>query len=250
MKLIEQSARCVAISQPLPGILFEPTPERLIEYGARICYKSEDKVGPGSDIAIINGPIKTKAHLSVVEHVALSYHVITDRGVSHEAVRMRLASYSQESTRYVNYSKDRHGAGDIQFILPEGLNEEQHEFAIRAYWLEQEIYNEAIRLGMTPQQAREFLPCGAKTEFLWTTNAREWLHIVNLRTDPAAHPKMRRLMSYIAADLEQRIPVLFEGKNKAADLPPLPNDYTGHYVEAPRGLMQWYVRLDKEQVRA
>jgi len=186
-----------------------PNPAKMIEMAARTCYKSEPSSEASDDF--VKRIVIQKGHKSVMEHVSASLRIITDRGISHEVVRHRLASYSQESTRYVNYTKDNHGAGDIQFLLPLDLTPEQTEFALKAYQTEQDLYNEAIRLGMTPQQARDFLPNGVKTELVMTCNAREWLEsFLHLRTSKAAHPKMRvvaRQAGYILADW---CPCLFE----------------------------------------
>ena len=79
---------------------------RRIEAIGRVCYKSEDKIREDSAEAFIRGIIK-RGHESVIEHGSISVRVICDRGVTHEIVRHRLASYSQESTRYCNYASDK-----------------------------------------------------------------------------------------------------------------------------------------------
>ena len=76
---------------------------RKIELSGRVCYKSEDRITEDSAEKFIRGIIK-RGHESVLEHVSLSVRVICDRGVTHEIVRHRIASYSQESTRYCNYT--------------------------------------------------------------------------------------------------------------------------------------------------
>src|SRR3990167_9152326 len=167
MKIIKQSAKLIGIMVPanintFNEIIFDGFPETLIEQAGRVCYKSEDKITLDSSTEFINKICKNK-HASVLEHSCASIRIITDRGISHEIVRHRLASYSQESTRYVNYTKEKHGKGDIQFILPEGLTPEQLDLFMDKYAADQTFYNKAIELGCTPQQARDGLPTGLKT---------------------------------------------------------------------------------------
>jgi len=145
-------------------------------------------------------------HESVIEHESLSVRFICDRGVSHELVRHRLASYSQESTRYCNYS------GGVTFIRPCFWGENWAEYRTwkimmaRAEW----AYTELLGMGCSPQQARSVLPNSLKTEIVVTANLREWRHILRLRCSKAAHPQMRQLMIPLLKQLQDRIPVLFD----------------------------------------
>jgi len=195
-----------------PSVAIEwatPNPARMIEQAARTCYKSQPTRESSEDF--IKRIVLQNGHKSVMEHVVASVRIICDRGVSHEIVRHRIVSYSQESTRYVNYTKENHGGGDIQFIHPMGLTEAQMRFSERAYQVEQDLYNEAISLGMTPQQARDYLPNGVKTELVMTTNAREWRDsFLMLRTSKAAHPKMRVVAKMTGYLLYDWCPCLFE----------------------------------------
>jgi thymidylate synthase ThyX len=118
------------------------------------------------------------------------------------------------STRYVSYAKEKHGGGDIRFILPVGLDEYQQRLFEQAYRDSERHYLEAIRLGCSPQQARDILPCGVKTELVITANFREWIHILTLRTDKAAHPKMRVLAGMIRDVLSEQCPVVFKTEEK------------------------------------
>lgn len=134
---------------------------------------------------------------------------ICDRGVSHEFVRHRVFSFSQESTRYCNYSKDKFG-NKLTFIIPNWINcEGEYEFVDRIYDEEKiskeeflflaplensEIsYNELIKLGWTPQQARTVLPNSLKTELVMTGFVEDWKHFFELRTASNAHPSAREL---------------------------------------------------------
>lgn len=187
-----------------------PAPEQHIEAAARTAYRSDPSATPESRADFLRRIIIQYGHESVVEHACASLRIITDRGITHEIVRHRIASYTQESTRYVNYTKDKHGGGDLRFIHPEGLTEAQKLFSCEAFEVEQDLYNKAIAIGMTPQQARYYLPNGVKTEIVMTANAREWRHFLKLRTAKGAHPNMQVVAHKVAEHLCRWSPVLFE----------------------------------------
>jgi thymidylate synthase (FAD) len=186
-----------------------PDPLKMIELSGRTCYKSEDKITEDSanKFCVM---VSQKGHESVLEHVSISFRIICDRAISHELCRHRLTSISQESTRYVNYTKDRHGAGDIKFILPVGLSVAQRLLFQHGYEVSEKAYNDAIAAGCTPQQARALLPLGLKTELVVTANAREWLHILKLRLDKSAHPDMRIVARLLHTQLEHILPAIFD----------------------------------------
>jgi thymidylate synthase (FAD) len=172
-----------------------------IERAGRTCYKSEDRITEDSAERFVASIIK-RGHESVLEHQSISVRIITDRGVSHEIVRHRLASYSQESTRYCNYG------GCVQFINPVDFEFDEVDLAflkaIEAY------YSHCLELGRTPQQARYFLPNGTKTEIVMTANLREWRHFFRLRTSKAAHPQMRALAIDMLRVFKAAVPVVFD----------------------------------------
>ena len=91
-----------------------------IETCGRVCYKSEGKIEEGSAEKFVANIIK-RGHEAVLEHASITIKFVVDRGVSHEIVRHRIASYCQESTRYCNYSKDDFGK-EITFIIPNYLD--------------------------------------------------------------------------------------------------------------------------------
>ena len=183
---------------------------RRIEEAGRTCYKSENKITDESAEEFVKKILKL-GHLSVIEHESASVRVICDRGVTHEIVRHRLASYSQESTRYANYSKNRFG-NEITVIQPcfwdEGSREYKtwHEAMLNA----EKVYIELVENGASPQEARSVLPNSLKTEIVVSCNLREWRHIFALRCSNAAHPQMREVMLPLLEDFSSRIPVLFE----------------------------------------
>jgi len=186
-----------------------PDLEQLIEEAGRVCWKSEEKITETSHVAFIN-MLKDKHHESVLEHGAITVRFIVNRGVSHELVRHRLMSPSQESTRYCNYSKEKFGE-EITVIKPLFYEEGSVAYAI---WLHsiavaEESYFELLRLGSTPQEARDVLQNNLKTEVVVTANPREWRHIFKQRTAPAAHPQMREVMIPLLDEFITRWPVLF-----------------------------------------
>ena len=214
MKTIKQSVELIGYMVGYDEVTetFEPNPEKLIEAAGRTCYKSEDRITEDSHKDFIAMVCK-RQHESVLEHSYVSMRIVTDRGVMAELTRHRLSSFSVESTRYVNYTKDKHGSGDIQFILPVDLKTpEQLAFFLKAYEVEQNLYNEAIELGCTPQQARDLLPQGLRSELVMSANFREWKHILTLRTSPAAHPKMRELAEMMEIQLKKLSPTIFDIK--------------------------------------
>jgi thymidylate synthase (FAD) len=184
-----------------------PMPLQAIERAGRTCYKSEDKITDDS-AEVFCRMIYKRGHESVVEHAVASVRIICDRGVTHEIVRHRLASYSQESTRYCNYGKDKFN-GQIQVIMPPDMTEEQKAEWWDAMCYAEKKYLRMLELGATPQIARSVLPTGLKTEIVMTANFREWRHFLKLRTDKAAHPQMREVALMIQVILAEKCPFVF-----------------------------------------
>ena len=196
------------IVQPSVELLWiTPEPYKHIEMSGRVCYKSEDKITEDSAVKFC-AMIKQRGHESVVEHAVASFRIICDRGITHEIVRHRIASYSQESTRYCNYSKDKFG-NEIAVIEPPDLNFEQREEWGRAMTVAEIAYNNLIDFGCSPQIARSVLPTCLKTEIVMTANFREWMHFIKLRTSPGAHPQIRPIAEGIRKILATYCPTIF-----------------------------------------
>jgi len=291
MRLVKPSFSIMAMSghNELPYQYENPLP--LIEAAGRTCYKTEDKISPGTAEAFVK-MIEANGHLSVMEHSwetrsypynqriieglmgmesllsksivgnslvlsgnirmfvdaqillspykynpfslfpgtpkhrAATVRIVCDRGVSHELVRHRLASYSQESTRYCNYSKK--GDGHVSFIIPswsnikEGLYIRSHSQYIGGIATEAWVnncfesernYEELLSIGWTPQQARSVLPNSLKTEIVVTTNWEQWQHIFNMRSIGIAgkpHPQMLEIMQPLHAKFKEMEPEVFK----------------------------------------
>ena len=184
-----------------------------IEKVARTCYKSEGKIQEGSAAKMVASLIKS-GHEAMLEHVSVTVKFVVDRGISHELVRHRLASFAQESTRYCNYSKDDFGS-EITFIIPEYLN---YKSAGWNTWKEtmkacEDSYFKLLDIGLTPQEARAVLPNSLKTEVVMTANLREWRHFFKLRalgTTGKPHPQMLEVTVPLLEDFKQMIPVVFD----------------------------------------
>lgn len=203
MKII---APCVELVNPVDAQTLYAT----IEKAGRVCYKSEDKITEGSSEKFIRGILKS-GHEAVIEHGVITVKITTDRGVSHEIVRHRLASYCQESTRYCNYSKGKYD-GEITVIRPSTIKFGSYEYSLweQAMASCEKVYMLMIDAGMTAQQARAVLPNSLKTEVVMTANVREWRHFLKLRTAPAAHPDMQEVACMVRKLLTDKYPVLFE----------------------------------------
>lgn len=208
-----------------------------IERIGRICYKSENNIKEGSAERFVSNLIN-RHHESVLEHVSISVRVICDRGVSHEIVRHRLASYSQESTRYCNYANNKFG-NELTFIKPcwfinsldylnkyardktyensEDLLEGEFDWINAMQSIEDNYFILIKDDEWTPEQARSILPNSIKTELVMTMNLREWRHFFKMRCDKAAHPQMREIAYMILDTFKEKIPVIFNDIEKGAE---------------------------------
>lgn len=184
-----------------------------IERVARTCYKSESKIKDGSARKMVAGLIKS-GHDAMLEHASVTVKFVVDRGISHELVRHRMASFAQESTRYCNYIKDDFGS-EITFIIPKYLDGES---AAHDAWKDtmkycEDAYFKLLDIGLTPQEARVVLPNSTKTEVVMTANLREWRHFFKLRalgTTGKPHPQMLEVTIPLLEDFKRAIPVVFD----------------------------------------
>lgn len=219
-------------------VYFEPEKDILcIERAARLCYKSESAIKDGSAEKIIRFLIEHE-HEAMLEHSRLSVIFTVDRGVSHELVRHRLASFAQESTRYCNYSNDKFG-NEITVVepiffkdipeerketirnlmdgkidtVPEGFDIQEIDKRYANWYTDCELaesgYFKQLELGAAPQEARAVLPNSLKTEIMVTANYREWRKIFELRTAMDAHPEIRSIMISLLSEVQKKAPVIF-----------------------------------------
>lgn len=177
-----------------------------IELCGRVCYKSEERMTPDSAVRFVETIIK-RGHESVLEHVSFTVRFIVDRGVSHELVRHRIASFSQESTRYCNYGND----DEITVIEPLFWDTASPEYELwrTSCLVAEDTYITLLAHEKSPEKARSVLPNSLKTEVIMTANLREWRHFFKLRTAGAAHPQMREVTIPLLKELQSRIPIVF-----------------------------------------
>ena len=187
-----------------------------IEKIGRVCYKSEGNISEDSAERFISNILK-RGHESVIEHEAVTVRMICDRGITHEIVRHRIASYSQESTRYCNYAGDKFGneitvidlAGGFSYDLENEKDRKKYEAWTRAMENAEKSYFEMLELGATPQEARSVLPNSLKTEIVMTMNLRAWRNFFRLRCDHHAHPQMREVADIALRVFKEKLPVFF-----------------------------------------
>ena len=188
--------------------------EKIVKKIERVCYKSEGKITEDSAEKFIKG-LLTRQHESVIEHENVTVRFVCDRGVTHEIVRHRIASYSQESTRYCNYSGDKFDnqitvidlASGFQYDLSKENDKAKYEVWTKAMENAEQSYFRMLELGATPQEARSVLPNSLKTEIVVTMNLRSWRNFFRLRVDSHAHPQMREVATMLYEEFKKRLPV-------------------------------------------
>lgn len=198
MKVIDPSV--IVSLQSAPHFIMQT-----IEEAGRTCYKSEDKINETSYVAFIERLVR-RGHEAMLEHGYATAHFRIDRGISHELVRHRLASFAQESTRYCNY-KDK----DVEFVKPSAELDADSMNVWSSHMQECEVaYNKLIKAGYSPQVARAVLPNSLATDLAVTANLREWRTIFKFRCAKDAHPDMRYIMIRLLNDMHKLFPPVFE----------------------------------------
>lgn len=243
MKLVKASYKIIT---PINGEAIL----KQVELAARTCYNSEGKIeyeewrnnegvihperSLSKSARVLIPKLISRGHFAMLEFGGMiTVRFIVDRGVSHELVRHRLASFAQESTRYCNYE-----GKDMEFILPcwmddcqlgshdsntiishiKGVPYEQdfNPEELNEIWFFESIafsemkYNNLIKNGWSPQQARSVLPNSLKTEINMSCNIREWREVFRQRCANAAHPSMQEVMRPLLKEFQQKIPLLFD----------------------------------------
>ena len=185
---------------------------QLIEQAGTTCYKSEDAITPESAAAFVRKIVRNH-HEAMLEHASMTVKFIVDRGVSHELVRHRLASFAQESTRYCNYSKNKFD-GEVTFIRPFFFERGSTEYSCWEDMCQhaENVYLAMLQMNRTPQEARSVLPNSLKTEVIMTANMREWRHFFRLRAageTGAPHPQMAEVAVPLLKECQTYMPELF-----------------------------------------
>lgn len=215
MNLVEPYARLMDVPDLTAGVALL----RKIEWCGRISHRSEEAQTETSWEKFLRSVVLGHGDWSIVEHAVATVDAIVDRGITHEWVRHRLGSYTQESTRFVNYEKKMPAA----FIRPAGLSDDAHragngeqtELSQAQLWehaihISEQSYKRLIASGVTPQIARSVFPNALASRIVTTYNLRNWRHFFLMRTTREAHPQMRQVSIPLLKEFQEKIPVLFE----------------------------------------
>jgi thymidylate synthase (FAD) len=239
MKIVRPYARILSGGNGYGG---NPMPK--IEWCSRISHRAEDKQTDDSWRRFIQSVVIEHGDWSVVEHVSVTVDAVVDRGITHEWVRHRLFSYTQESTRFVNYEKKmppsfiypipevecEHCAVGLQLLRPNDpemfsdgkpyvwqhyVGGEHVDCPYNAYWLDairacEGNYKELLSNGWRPQEARSVFPNALASRLVCTGNLRNWRHFFIMRTTAEAHPQMRQVSIPLLAEFKSSFPLLFD----------------------------------------
>lgn len=199
MKIIEPTFEMLRPGNAAEGVEML----RFIEQMARISHRSEERQTTDTWERFIRAVVLEKGDWSVVEHATATVIFRVDRGVTHELVRHRLFSYTQESTRFVNYGKR-----EMEFIQPTGLEQYEAQFILSCADAEQSY--KKLLVGTSPQIARSVLPNALASTIAVTGNLRNWRHFLIMRTSRETHPDFRRVTIPLLKVFQDRIPLLFD----------------------------------------
>lgn len=237
MKIVKPYARMLTTDSKMPPFHEFRQVDGLrllmhIEWCARISHRSED-ASPSWE-RFLRNVVMEHGDWSVVEHASVSVDAVMDRGITHEWVRHRIAAYTQESTRFVNYEKKMPPA----FIYPKpevecdyclkgtplggGFDNWHHmgdgklvncpyeRFWLRAIHESELTYLELLKKGWRPQEARSVFPNALASRIVTTANLRSWRHFFLMRTSKEAHPQMRQITIPLLAEFKAKIPLLYD----------------------------------------
>lgn len=182
---------------------------QLIEKLGRISHRSEDKQTYNSYERFIKAVVLDHGDWSIVEHASATVVFRVDRGVTHELVRHRLFSFTQESTRFVNGRKSY--PNGLEFIQPVEIQQKSltesclHMSFVRAENDYLGMLDDKIR----PQEARSVLPNALAATIAVTGNLRNWRHFLLMRTSKETHPDFRAVTIPLLAKFQSLIPFLY-----------------------------------------
>lgn len=183
---------------------------RKVERMARVSHRSEEATTDDSWSRFLRSVVRNHGDWSVAEHASATVLVETDRGITHEWVRHRIGAYTQESTRFVNYTKAGHEA---RFIVPPDIaaagrqSIQKWEAAVR---ISEETYRLLLTDGFAPQIARSVLPTGLASRLYVTYNLRNWRLFFLMRTTKSVHPQMLEITVPLLREFQEKIPILYE----------------------------------------
>jgi thymidylate synthase (FAD) len=190
------------LSPPSTGITFL----RTIEFIGRVSHRAEEAQTPDSWDRFIRAVVVQRGDWSITEHCSLSVEFVVDRGVTHEIVRHRLAAYTQESTRFVNYEKKLPPG----FIKPEFKSQGAEEVWKSSIEDAERNYKSLLAAGEAPQIARSVFPNSLAAKLVMTCNLRNWRHFFLMRTTRETHPQLRQVTLPLLAEFQTLVPILYE----------------------------------------
>lgn len=230
MQIVQPRARLLGLDIDEGNQIPDLTPAdgvkliRKIEYHARKSHMSTGKMTADSWQRFIQFVVVEKGDWSVVEHAAVSVEMNDDRGIQQEITRHRIASYTIESTRFINYAKDENRPA--RYIYPRPQDEVQHPMWLAAVKYADTAYRALLADGWTPQEARSVFPLALDSNIDVTENLRSWRHFLLMRTTREAHPQMRNFAIPLLDRFKSCIPLLFD------DIEPMQTQK--HNVRLPR----------------
>lgn len=180
---------------------------RVVERCGRTSYKSEDKIGPGTADGFCTRVCNVRRDESIMEHASITMLLTTDRMTTHQLVRHRIAAYTQESTHYINYGKEKF-AGEIVVMQPLGIAyaSEAYDVWFLACRKAEEAYLNLLAAGVKHCHARHVLPSCLKTEIAVTFNLRMWRHVISQRSTPNNTPEIAHIMRLAAVEAAKLCP--------------------------------------------
>ncbi|MCL1834316.1 MAG: FAD-dependent thymidylate synthase [Leptospirales bacterium] len=181
-----------------------PDGEKLIEEAGRTCYLSLSKITDDSEKNFIRSAIK-RGHHSILEHASASFRILgASRAFTHQLVRHRIASFSQQSQRYVDES-------EFNYIVPPEINENKEALEVYREFIEtsRTTYNRLREIGIKKENARFILPNALESQIVFSANFREFRSVFNLRLDRAAQWEIRRVCLEMLLILQEKAPSVF-----------------------------------------
>lgn len=207
-ELTQVDAMPTISGQPVIELMaITPNAEQVIELACRTCYLSFHRYDPPNSTEELIRKVIRKQHHSVLEHATATFRIKgASRVFTHEMVRHRLMSPSQESQRYVEYGKTK----PYEIVVPPSVEQAGHkdryiDIAARC----EELYHEMVAAGVPKEDARYILPNGTTSEIVCSANFREFRHIFAVRCNPRAHWEIRRVCMMMLKILMQEAPIVF-----------------------------------------
>jgi len=181
-----------------------PNSEKLIEEAGRTCYLSLEKITTGSEEGFIRRCI-ARGHLSILEHASASFRILgASRAFTHQLVRHRLASFSQQSQRYVDEK-------NFNYIIPPEILKDQESSKIYRDFIKisKQTYLKLREKGIKKENARFILPNALESQIVFSANFRELRTIFFLRLDKSAQWEIREVCLQMLKILQTKAPNVF-----------------------------------------